>query len=302
MPHGPKFDAFQRLAKVSAVLSDADTKELKWYLRADRDGMYVPDGSSFGAQIERAAMFKVGSKPCKVCGGKKRPERPGTGFAPRDGERYIVALRKFRKAEAKRLKVTLTTTERQAASLRLCGIDAYPRKTWALFYDQLPPLLCAECVACQGRGWIVRVSTRRTRPVTARPTGSSKHGSVPSTQMDEESLSRAAKVSRRLGLVGEKDKRAAAALVRWFSPSGGSSGALWVLVPCGKTMLKRNHLKLPDEQFFSNLRDTLALTIGTQDKDQQSRNAKLRKLIEGATEQADELFEEACRLWNEVGQ
>lgn len=293
----PDFREHQRLARTSAVIGDQDVKDLRWYLAGGANDAYSPQASTFGALLERASLLNLGSRPCRNCGGKRRPEKAGTGFVPRDGTRYVVALKNFRRSEAKRLNVSLTATPRQAAALKLVGIDAYPKKLWNEFYTELPHLLCRMCTTCNGRGWVEHHRKDRKRQVTARPTGSSKHGGTTFTvETDEEALTRSGKVSRKLRQVREIDPVAAAAIARYYGPEGGGLGSLWHLTAAGKTLLRRNHLGLSVDHFFSNERAAEQAKA----KNLEKGDSRRRKLFESATEQASELFEAACRLWNEV--
>ena len=153
------------LDTVSSTLAVEDARDLRWFFRGDSTA--GPQQSTFSAQLERAAMFSFGSKPCRRCGGRNKPEKPGTGFVPKDGTPYWRALRAYRK--------------RMVRELGIAG--QYKASVLREMFSELPALACRECPACNGRGWIARTGRAKSRgPITARPTGSSRevggHASV----------------------------------------------------------------------------------------------------------------------------
>jgi hypothetical protein len=193
---------------------DADQeRELRAYL-AEPHVASIRGSSGFGGQLERAAMLGYGPVPCRRCGGtwsavrrKNGKEsitdwREGTGLAPRDrfGKRrtYAVALAAYRREQAQRLNVVITSKPSPTAN---SGVDA--ENAWAgvieayraqgqvamteqelrELFPELPehdPVtgkpLCHPCGACEGLGVIPRRAPKKHDAITCFPKGSSVQG------------------------------------------------------------------------------------------------------------------------------
>lgn len=192
-----------------------DVKELKWYFASG--GLGVFSSSTFGAQLERAALFAFGGYECKRC--------RGTGC--------VASSRKKRRAN-----------ERQAEMLRLVGID--PNKL-------LPPALDRICGKCDGMGWVPRLRRTNNRgPLTAQMTGSSKRGGGGGVDVGAVNLARLGAVQRRLDKVCEDGAMLRDALEAYYSPDGGAMTSLYPMTPAGKRLLRKNPLGLPARQLIEN--------------------------------------------------
>ncbi len=244
----------------SAIMRPSDAADLRWYCRSGGFGVFAP--SSTGALMAQLDMFARVAIPCTACGGDPATNKPGCGFITRK-------------------VVGRPPTEYERAMLAL--LDLHPGET-------LPPDPDTECTKCGTYGWLFG----KKRPpsggaITARPTGSSKHNSA-GVSVSDGNITRLGLVSRRLAAVQAVAPAARWALEAYHAPDGGDPGALWHLVPAGKTMLKTNPHKLPPAQLFANVRAEQA----------ERPSEKRAKLIAAATEQATELYAASCRTWNSV--
>lgn len=251
----PDFD----LPKVSAVIAASDAEDLSWYFKSGGLGVFMP--SSTGTLIDRLKLMAPG-RPCLNCGGDAPSGRGGCGFV-----------------------VTKTRGKAPSADQRLIlamlDLD---------IPDEMPPGADQVCKECDGRGWVMGRLSSAKKPLTARPTGSSKKGGGGGVNVASENLERLGRVSGRLSSLRAAQGRVPAdlALEAFYAPGGGSTGALWELVAAGKTMLRRNTQKLPPIQFFANERADQA------DKPNHNREQQFRT----AERQAVELHHAACTLWN----
>lgn len=251
------------LAKVSAIIPASDAEDLRWYFRTGGFGVFAQ--SPTAALLARLELFGRVASPCQRCGGDPERWTSGTGF------------------EASRDEAP--PTEQQRAYLEMLEIEVP---------DMLPPAGDRLCRDCEGRGWTLpRYRAHSTAPLTARPSASKKWDQAGGVEVDVSDLARLGKVSRRLSAVRAHEAEAPIllAIEAYYSPDGGSLGALWHLVPSGKTMLRTNPQRLPPAQFFANLRAAQSV------KPTQKRAAQFK----AAEEQAFELFGACGRLWNEIG-
>jgi hypothetical protein len=266
--------------KVSATLEPEDVEDLRAY--AKEDGIYMPESSTFAAALFRAELTSMGCTGCRQCGGNKA--RSGRGFvlkdpdAPKQVKRkgfrkrkavqakkksepsrarlYRLALRDYRKREVKKNGWMVATTPRQRDMLRQRGNESYTRSEIAFFFPELPPLNLRLCTNCKGQGTIPRKSkARSTKPLTARPTGSSK---VPmeggGAEMDEKALYQRGKTDRRLAEVRKRLRSSRAAEQYWvkaehvaevgagvletyFAPGNETLKSLWPFTEHGKKLL-----------------------------------------------------------------
>lgn len=251
------------LSPVSAVLSAADAEDLRWYFRTGGMGIFCP--SPTAALIAQLEMYGRTARPCERCGGDPVKWRAGTGFI-----------------DSSTGKAPEQPTVSQSDMLRILDIELP-----FVLGDQL-------CPDCGGRGWRIPKSKKHARAaLTARPNGGAGKGKRKANtgvEVDVTDLARLGRVSGRLSAVraAEGNIPAAAALEAYYSPDGGSLGALWHLTPAGKTMLRTNPHRLPPSQFFANERAAQS----------EKPSAKRKALFDTAEEQAAVLFEAACRLWN----
>jgi len=251
------------LPRFSAIIPASDAEDLRWYFRSG--GLAVFAQSPTAALLARLEMFGKTARPCERCGGDVERWNGGTGF------------------EAS--KVPTAPSDKQRAYLALLELDVP---------DLMPLMGDRVCRDCDGRGWALpRFKTHSTAQLTARPSGSSV-SDCGGFEIDVTDLARLGRVSGRLANVRALQDRApiAPALDAYFSPDGGNLGALWHLVPSGKTMLRTNPQRLPPQQFFSNLR------AAQSEKPSEKRAAQFR----AAEEQATELFTACGRLWNQAGE
>lgn len=248
------------LERYSAIMRPSDAADLRWYCASGGFGVFSP--SPTAALMATLEMYAKVAVPCVKCGGDKQSSTPGCGFV-----------------SSKPKGRDLTPYELEMLKL----LDIYPDA-------KLPPPADRECPACRGFGWIVGAK----RPpsggmVTARPTGSSKSNAM-GVSVSDGNITRLGLVSRRLSAVGAVAPVARVALESYYAPDGGDAGALWHLVPSGKTMLKANANRLPWNQFFANVRA----------QQSEKPTEKRASQIKAATEQATELYTLACRSWNSV--
>jgi hypothetical protein len=252
------------LPSVSAILCASDAEDLRWYWGSG--GISAFDRSPLAGMLARAELYGRVARPCRHCGGDTTKWEGGSGF---------VDSRTGSAPEA--------ATAKQLEYAALIGIDL----------SSVPaPLGDRVCDKCGGRGWVATGNAPRgSGVVTARPTGSSiKHeGGV---EMDIGDMARMGRVSARLSALRGRSSSvpAAHALEAYYSPDGGSLGALWHLTPAGTKMLRTNPQRLPPTQFFANEREAQVT----------APKPNRKALFDAAEQQAKVLFEASCRLWNET--
>ena len=179
---------------------------------------YAADGASFGARssdgpmLERAWLFACSHKPCNQCGGDASAGIDGSGWVWGRG------------SEAKRA----AALEHQTAVHEFLRMP--PPTDRDLHGDKM-------CPRCSGRGWYWVNQRHATRPVTARPTGSSRDPWNAGDVDDHETMARFGRVSRRLLAIGNEH---AAALLAYHLPSpvAETLAACWALVPAGRALLR----------------------------------------------------------------
>lgn len=255
IPPEPDFE----LPKVSAVIAASDAEDLSWYFRSGGLGIFMP--SSTGTLIDRLKLMAPG-RPCDNCGGDAETGRSGCGFV-------VTKLRGKPPSADQRLVMAMLEID---------------------IPDEMPPGADQVCKECDGRGWVMGRFSSAKKPLTARPTGSSKRGGGGGVNVSGENLEKLGRVSGRLSAVRSRQGAVPAdlALEAFYAPGGGSTAALWELVPAGKTMLRRNSQKLPPTQFFANERADQA------DKPNANRDQQFRT----AERQSTELHVAACLIWN----
>lgn len=270
----------QRLPDVAPRLPAKDAAEYRWYLRSE-DPLVGIGETSFSSQLERAAVLVRGSKPCRKCGGSAKTWRPGTGFSPAAGGSYRTALMRMQHREWKRLRAEL---ERSGKTM---PVGLRPSD----LFSELPALLCKTCANCRGVGWVER-KFRRRHQVTARPTGSSKHGSTSSVQLNDVAIARFGKVSRRERLVCGVSPLAAAVLKAYYWPGREESITnIWPLTETGQRLLADNLLKADPLEYFHNEREVQRTKPSFQ------RGADLA----ACAREAPARFAHACEVWNSFG-
>lgn len=320
--------------KVSTTLDPEDVADLRAY--AKEDGIYMPDHSTFAAALLRAELTSMGCTGCRQCGGNKarsgrgfvlkNPEetkKPRNGFRkraagapkktePKNAKLYKIALRDYRKKQAKRHGWMVATTPRQRDQLRARGNEAYTRAEIALFFPDLPELLLKLCSNCKGKGTIPRKSkARATKPLTARPTGSSKQPMEGGgAEMDEEALHRRGKTDRRLAevrkrleLSGKADKYWVRArlvesgdvghgvLETYFMPGNETLKSLWPFTKHGQMLLDApNPNNLTVRARVTALLDAVHL----------SQDREKRGWIDLADREAQTLLELYITTWNTI--
>ncbi|HKY40657.1 MAG TPA: hypothetical protein VJN18_32200 [Polyangiaceae bacterium] len=315
--------------EVPTTLEAEDVQDLRAYCKDD--GFYMPTHSTFSAQLLRAELQSKGCTGCRRCGGSK--VRTGRGFIPTDdalpprrrrrqdkgkrlkkpsaAENYRRALERFRRKEARRLGWMITATTAQRDALRVRGNEAFTRAELAAFYDHLPELFLKLCPNCKGVGTVPRETKgRATKPLTARPTGSSKQPAEGGgAEMDEEGLHRRGKTDRRLAEVrkriGKMPKAAAflrpinaedhdpgrGVLQTYFQPGNETLKSLWRFTKHGRMLLDTpnpNHLT-------ERARITALLDAVHVSKDRQKQG-----WIDLADKEAQDLLDLYCRTWNTV--
>jgi hypothetical protein len=263
----PADDALPDLSRASAFMQAEDTRRLRGYFRGNGGGGFQV--SNWGAQLDRLSLHSAGSLPCESCGGNIKTGRIGCGFQP------------VRQAKKKK-KAQVTKADEMLALLldnpALAKVEA-----------EMPRMSGDYCVPCGGRGVTPqRSQTRPTGPVTARPTGSSKHGSVPSTALGD-NLIAVGWVLRGLTAVKEVWPGSIAVFDAYLGPEGdGTLFPVYPLTPAGKKLLRKNPQGLTPIALLSN---EYAAAIEHQDETKKA-------LFDAAKTQAAELRERAIRAWN----
>lgn len=222
------------------------------------------EASPLAAMLHHQEMYAFHARPCLRCGGDKKKLLGGIGFVCSN-------------------KAARQQSEQQKVILEALGIV-------------LPPGTADRvCPKCAGRGWIVpnRVSRgNKDKAVTARPTGSTKHGVAPSVTVDGADLATLGIYGKRLGEVRKADLACAQAIEGWFgtprNDGGQSVRALWALTDAGRALLKQNTLGVPPVDFFENERADQAA----------HPNAQRRITFAAADSQAEKLWRRSCQLWN----
>ncbi len=273
------------------TLSAGDQEALRRYVQ--RDHLFAPHSSTFGAMIERVALMSFGSRNCTRCGGTK--SKTGRGFVPRS-ERipYPEQLRRYRLRVMKAEGMSATSSEAQAVKLRLLGLDAYTWRVIAEFMPELPALQCRECPECGGRGVVARTTRSRSgEPITARPNGGSRRGGrVSGDGLNEDDLKKRGKVDSRLARARLRCPEAAGVLEAWFRQPKGREMliALWPFTKQGRKLLRQNSLGIDPRDFFQN-------RIDAQRQNPEPHRAWTH---EQCDREAAEIFALACRTYNEV--
>jgi hypothetical protein len=277
-----------RPIRISSTLEAEDVHELRLYAR--ESGLFMPQRSTFAAQLKRAELNTFGSRNCSKCGGSKHG--PGRGFVPANKRiNYTRALAAYRAREVKRYGWSVCNSDKQRADLRACGLEAYTREQIALMFPEIPLLPCRECPACHGAGIIAKTSkTRSSKPLTARPTGSSKAPAEGGSEMDEASLHRRGKVDSRLAMVRARAPSCAGVLDAYYAPGAECLAAIYRFTKTGQRLLRQNHLGLTDRQFFDNMRDAQATTP----------DLHRGMMLANAEDEAHELLGLACQTWNTI--
>ena len=223
-----------------------DAAELRWYFGGGGAGLFRM--STFGSQLEKARLFSD-AKRCPTC--------RGSGFVA-----IPPSLPKLSKKKAKKW-----------------AQGSYKRR--------LPPGADSLCQDCGGVGWVPRKQrARRRRPLTARPTGSSKTPGMPGLEIDEVALSRLGAVARRLS----KIRVAHPELIAILDAVYGEDGGLLTLYPAtsaGRKLLKDNGQKLHPLKLLENI-------LSTQQKWPDPRR---RELLEQAHLEALALHRAAVDAW-----
>ncbi|HWA29134.1 MAG TPA: hypothetical protein VG734_26020 [Lacunisphaera sp.] len=301
-----------------AFLSQESESDLRRYFR--NGGSSATTRSTTAACLAIIEQRRKIAVPCETCGGDVKAERPGTGFV---NSKTFHRRPDQQGARGKRGRRT-AATEHERETLSLLDIEAPPAAAaeqpaapaW-LAMPELPAAFDGDmlCPDCEGRCWLVgAVSARRrrksTRPIpkaspfrVTRPSLDGLPNVYPLTSQDppkgyelsdemHADLTWLAKMSRRIMRLLDQNpndgQNALEVLGCYAAPDGGNVGALWHLVPSGRTMLRTNPLKLHHSQLFANLREA----------QRQKYDEKRFLQFKAANEQALKLFEWACTLWN----
>ncbi len=300
--------------KVSTTLEPEDVADLRAYSR--EDGIYMPDHSTFAAALLRAELKSMGCTGCRQCGGNKT--RTGRGFVlkdpdapkqvkrrgfrkktparkkaePNQAKLYKLALRDYRKRQAKINGWMIATTPRQRDLLRQRGNQAFTRSEIAFFYPELPPLTLRLCSNCKGIGTIPRKSKARNKTLTARPTGSSKRPDEGGgAEMDEKELYQRGKTDRRLAEVRKRLKDPRPVLQTYHAPSNETLKSLWCFTKHGQMLLDTpNPNNLTDRARITNILDEVHL----------SQNRERLGWIGHADRESQELLDLFVTTWNTI--
>lgn len=259
-------------------ISGAHQEDLRRFFR--EGFLRFGQSSNFGAQIERLSMYGVHARPCRKCGGDPERNIPGTGFVT-DGKEFKEYLKAARLFDA---SVDLQTWLDRHNSTRFERDDDGNLRAVRLVNGEI------TCGDCSGTGWKSGARRRSRGPITARPTSVTQHYARPPDVVSEVNIAWIGLMSRRIEAVRALSPIAAETLREYFDPAGGSPAVLWHLTPAGRTMLRGNGRKLPQKQFFENLRDEQKM----KPTDKRARQFK------AADEQARELLDEMHRVWGIV--
>lgn len=265
----PANDALPDLSRASAHMKSEDTRRLRGYFRGNgSNGFQV---SNWGAQLDRLYAHSGGSLPCESCGGSIKAGRVGCGFQP------------VRQAGKKKKPSLPPTKADQLLAIVLGNPELAQMET------EMPRMSGEYCLPCGGRGVTPqRSQTRPTGPVTARPTGCSKHGKAPSTTLGDD-LVAVGWVLRGLTAVKGVWAGAIAVLEAHLGPEGdGTLFPIYPLTPAGKKLLRKNPQGLTPLALLGN---EYAAAIEHHDETKKA-------LFAAAKTQAAELRERAIRAWN----
>jgi hypothetical protein len=266
------------LAAAPRSIGADDAIDLAWYFR--RGGTDVFAVSTCGSQWERASLFARSWAPCEHCGGDKRRGRVGSGF---------VASK----------SVGRTPSGHEAELLKLLD----------LYADVLPPAADTECPKCRGRGYLTDQRGHSGKgALTARPSGSSVKSKLGgSVEFDGADLVRLGRVTRILAETSAQDERAAQVLAAYYGPEwtpipdepvqvskrerdsdriAGIFG-VWPLTAAGKTLCKQTKQLHP-----------LAALHNANAAQKEKPDHRRGALLLASDDQARELYEAACRVWN----
>lgn len=271
-------------------ISADDSSELRWYF-SDPQIAGVGTGSNMGAMLERAAIMAIALSPCNKCGGSRDTDSPGTGYCARAGGAYQKALDRYRRAEAKKLGLRLCSDRETAEEWKRLGIAKVA--TGEDIAQELPDHLTKRCQKCEGTGMVQRRRNNRGGPQTVKATGSSVNGNPDAMHwVDEQALARFAGVGRKLDRVMAVSRMARACLGVYYAPGGGSIGSLWRLTEEGQRFIRvtPNPQDVAPEQLMQNERED----------NRQHPTAERTAMFSKIAQQSAELWDQACRTWNEV--
>jgi hypothetical protein len=251
------------LSRASAFMPAEDARRLRGYFRGGSGSML--QASNWGAQLDRLYLNSGGSLPCEACGGSIADGRVGCGFQP-------IARPKKKKTKADELLAIVMDDP------ALANLEA-----------EMPRMSGHYCPHCGGRGVTpLRSQTRPTGPITARPTGSSKHGSVPSTSLGDD-LVAVGWVLRGMTAIKGVWPGAIDVLEAHLGPDAdGTLFPIYPLTPAAKKLLRKNPHGLTPLKLLAN-EYTAAI---------EHQDATKKAIFATAETQARELRERATRAWN----
>jgi hypothetical protein len=286
----PNHEPVERAPAGNYRINAEDSTELRWYF-SDPQIAGVGTGSNMGIMLERAAIMAIALSPCNKCGGSRDDDRPGTGYCARIGGTYQKALDRYRKMEAKKLGLRLCADRAAADEWKRLGITKVA--TGEDIAQELPDHLTKRCQKCEGTGMVQRRRNNRSGPQTVKATGSSVNGNPDAMHwVDEAALARFASVGRKLDRVATVSPLARACLGAYYAPGGGSIGSLWRLTEEGQRFLRvtPNPQEVAPDQLMQNERE----------HNREHPMAERTVMFSKIAQQSAELWDQACRTWNEA--
>ncbi len=209
-------------------ITRGDEDDLRLYFAQGADFFAAP--STFGRQLEQAALFSCELRPCKRCGGFDAYQQGDEFVAEKGGSGFITSSRDWR---ARRLLASISAERGHEVA-------------------GLPGDL--TCPTCQGRGWVQRPLSRDVAP-TVNLTGSSVVGSNVEPGGDLGALQRFGRVDRWLFRLARRSKLMWQVCAGYYAPEG-SLAALWILTTTGAKMYAgRLNPSLNEAEFFHVERD-----------------------------------------------
>jgi hypothetical protein len=243
--------------------------DLEWYWCF---GQALFERSTFGAVLERQALFGNQTKPCDVCGGSGFDENDDSCAECR-GMGFVVTGRVGKRSADVQF------------STRKCPDCRIPKKVGS---KRVSVDDCPDCKTCHGKGYV-----EQQPAVCAKSDKSDEIGYEP----DDGALRRYAKVSRRLEAFTAAHPEHAEVLrlyygtdgLRWGRTKWGRLYSCIPLTAAGRKLLHGtpNPQELNRQQLFANIVNA---------QDQSSSQAKAGAILSGV-HQAAKLYAAACAAW-----
>lgn len=300
-----------RARLLSTTIEPHDAAELRGYFRACGRST---DVSVMGAQLDALARYAHGARPCRRCGGDPKRNIGGCGWMPeKPGRRAPTPAEQALLAWQKKLRRNTTLPTRADVPCTSCEgtgwvkgrpthgwrtlekfwvsrrvVNGVSKLVWQGPYRHADAEAAFDALSCEHDEVTMAKARALSVPTTAQPTGSSVPLGGPT--LDDAQVHQFAVMARRLNAMRARWPLSVDVLDSYYGHDGGHEMALWALTAAGKTLLRRNSRGLDPFMFFENEREDA----------HERHDAQRLALMQEAGNQARELLDGACALWNLV--